>query len=176
VRNFNISLKRLGTITHYIGVLCEYLFVVFFALWLNNVLEFPSLFNFQFKVFGFILVIFAVFLIAWSCWLQFKIGQGTTGFSEPTKRLVDCGPYAVVRNPIMLGQFFFFSGIGFFLDIVAMFLVLPVLVLLTHAFVILVEEPNLKRRFGQEWIYYIERVPRWCPRYRKVKEIKDAEL
>ena len=93
-----ISAKRLGTIAHYIGVLGEYLFVIFLALWLNNVLKVPNLFNFLFRIFGLVLSAFGLFLIFWSSWLQFKLGQGTTGFSEPTKKLVTYGPYGIVRN------------------------------------------------------------------------------
>ena len=59
----------------------------------------------------------------------------------------------------------FFAGFGFLLDVLAMFLVLPVVILMTHIFIILVEEPSLKKRFGQEWIDYTETVPRWLPRH-----------
>jgi len=158
-----IDAKRLGTLTHYLGVIGEYVIVISLAVWLNNVLRIPSLFVFPLRVFGFILAAFGLLLIAWCCWLQFTAGQGTTGFSEPTKKLVTCGPYGVVRNPMMCGQFLLFAGLGFFLDLGAVFLLLPVLILAVHGFTIFIEEPDLKRRFGQEWVDYTERVPRWFP-------------
>lgn len=164
MKRIKISAKRLGTIAHYIGVICEYLFVIFLAVWLNSVLKLPNLFNFLFKVFGLILIAFGIFLILWSSGLQFKIGQGTTGFSEPTKRLVTYGPYGHVRNPMMEGQFLFFAGFGFLLDLLAMFIILPILILAIHGFIVYIEEPNLKRRFGQDWVSYTERVARWFPR------------
>lgn len=156
--------KRLGTIAHYIGVVGEYFIVIFLAVWLNNLLKIPSLFSFPFRTFGFALTAFGLFLIARCCWLQFTVGRGTTGFSEPTKKLVTCGPYGIVRNPMMCGQFLLFAGLGFFLNLGAMFLVLPILILATHGFTVFVEEPDLKRRFGQEWVDYTERVPRWFPK------------
>jgi protein-S-isoprenylcysteine O-methyltransferase Ste14 len=158
-----IDARRLGTVAHYIGVVGEYFIVIFLAVWLNNVLKIPSLFSFPFRTFGFALTAFGLFLIAWCCWLQFMVGQGTTGFSEPTRKLVTCGPYGIVRNPMMCGQFLLFAGLGFFLDLGAMFLVLPILILATHGFTVFVEEPDLRRRFGQEWVDYTERVPRWLP-------------
>ena len=165
MKGIRIHSKRFGTIAHYIGVLCEYLLVIFLAVWLNNSLMFPSLFSLLSWIFGFVLAASGLFLIAWCCWLQFEIGQGTTGFSEPTENLVIKGPYEIVRNPMIHGQFFFFAGFGFLLDALAMFLVLPVVILMTHIFIILVEEPSLKKRFGQEWIDYTETVPRWLPRH-----------
>ena len=159
-----ISVKRLGTIVHYIGVTAEYFTVIFLSVWLNKVLKIPSLFGFPFKVAGFVLTALGMLLIAWCCWLQFSVGQGTTGFSEPTTKLVTSGPYGIVRNPMMEGQYFVFAGLGFLLDLGAMFLLLPILILAMHGFTVFIEEPNLKSRFGQEWIDYAERVPRWFPR------------
>lgn len=117
MKKIYINKKRLGTIAHYGGVICEYFIVIFFAIWLNNILKIPNLFFFPLNIFGLILIAFGITLIFWTSWLQFKIGKGTTGFSEPTKKLVICGPYGIVRNPMMEGQFLFFSGIGFLLDL-----------------------------------------------------------
>jgi len=35
---------------------------------------------------------------------------------------------------------------------------------LFHLFVVWYEEPHLKKVFGQEYVLYMERVPRWVPR------------
>ena len=169
MKKINIYKKRLLTIAHYIGVICEYFLVIFFAIWLDNILKFPNLFFFPLKIFGLILITFGIILIFWTSWLQFKMGKGTTGFSEPTKNLVTCGPYGIVRNPMMEGQFLFFTGIGFLLDLIAMFLILPILIFAIHLFTVYVEESNLKRRFGQEWESYCKNVPRWIPRFRRIK-------
>jgi protein-S-isoprenylcysteine O-methyltransferase Ste14 len=175
MRNLQIDAKRLGTIVHYIGVIAEYCIVIFSAVWLNKLLKIPSLFGFPFMAAGFVLTAFGVLLIAWCCWLQFTAGQGTTGFSEPTRKLVTSGPYGIVRNPMMEGQFLLFAGLGFLLDLGAMFLLLPILILAMHGFAVFIEEPNLKSRFGQEWIDYARRVPRWFPRLRKAQKDNGAK-
>jgi protein-S-isoprenylcysteine O-methyltransferase Ste14 len=36
-----------------------------------------------------------------------------------------------------------------------------------HAFVVFIEEPQLERRFGEEYELYTESVPRWIPRLRR---------
>ena len=84
--------------------------------------------------------------------------------------LVTCGPYGIVRNPMMEGQFLFFSGIGFLLDLIAMFLILPILIFTIHLFTVYVEESDLKRRFGQEWESYCKNVHRWIPKLKKTKK------
>jgi protein-S-isoprenylcysteine O-methyltransferase Ste14 len=35
-----------------------------------------------------------------------------------------------------------------------------------HSFVVLYEEPNLKRKFGATYEDYLKRVPRWIPRFK----------
>jgi protein-S-isoprenylcysteine O-methyltransferase Ste14 len=71
---------------------------------------------------------------------------------------------------MMHGQLLFFAGFGFLLDALAMFLLLPVVILMTHVFIVLLEEPNLKKRFGQEWMDYTKRVPRWLPKHSSTQE------
>ena len=166
---------KLGTIAHYIGVAAEYCLVICLAAWLSHALPVPRLLGFPYRVVGLALTAVGSILIAWCCWLQFTVGQGTTGFSEPTKRLVTSGPYRLVRNPMMEGQFLFFAGLGLFLDLGAMFLLLPIIILATHAVTVFIEEPKLESRFGQEWVDYPSRVPRWLPRLGKVEEGSQAD-
>jgi len=71
---------------------------------------------------------------------------------------------------MMEGQFLFFAGIGFSLDLIAMFLIHPILIFNTHIIIVFVEEPNLKRRFGQEWTDYNKKIPRWLPRFKNLQK------
>lgn len=159
-----IQAKRVGTILYYTGVISEYLIIILIAIWLNNILKLPSMFNLIIKTIGLILALFGVMIIYWSSWLQFTIGRGTTGVFETTQKLVTTGPYAIIRNPMMIGQFLVFFGLCFFLDLGAMFLILPLLILGTHFFIVYIEEPNLNHRFDQQWIIYAKNVPRWLPK------------
>jgi protein-S-isoprenylcysteine O-methyltransferase Ste14 len=91
-------------------------------------------------------------------------GKGTPLPLDPPKKLVADGPSAMVRNPmywsvlsVMLGEAAVFHSAviaewaaGFFVAV--------------NLFVLLYEEPALRRKFGLEYEEYCRRVPRWIPR------------
>ena len=94
-------------------------------------------------------------------------GKGTPLPMDPPKKLVVVGPYRVVRNPmywsvafVMLGEATVFHSVAL-LQLVAAFAVGVIL------FVLSVEEPGLKAKFGAEYEQYCLQVPRWLPRIRR---------
>ena len=81
-------------------------------------------------------------------------------------QLVILGPYRHVRNPmisgvlaILLGEAAAFGSLALLLWFAAVFAVNAV-------YMPLVEEPGLRRRFGEEYDAYRANVPRWMPRLR----------
>ena len=117
---------------------------------------------------GWLLIAFGVALYFMCAFWGFAMrGKGTPLPLDPPKKLVVEGPYRVVRNPmywavasVMLGEAAVFHSlllaewaIGFFLG--------------TCLFVLFVEEPSLRRKFGEEYEAYCQRVPRWLPRLLK---------
>lgn len=111
-------------------------------------------------------LIFAVCMIGYlaSSFILTKRGEGAYIEFDPPKRFVATGPYRWVRNPVVvcavgavLGEAIAFSSTGIFLLFV-------VSIGLANAQVVLLEEPLLKKRFGQDYINYLARVPRWIPR------------
>lgn len=105
------------------------------------------------------------------CVLTFAvIGKGTPAPFDPPRRLVARGPYVVVRNPMyigaglaLVGASIFYGSLGLLGYAVAFFLV-------THVFVVLYEEPALRRTFGTEYEAYCRQVRRWWPRLRHVAQ------
>jgi protein-S-isoprenylcysteine O-methyltransferase Ste14 len=93
-------------------------------------------------------------------------GRGTPAPWAPPKHFVARGLYRRVRNPmylgklaLLLGQSLLFASewlLGWTAAVGAGF----------HLFVVLHEEPELKRRFGASYEEYRSRVPRWVPRLR----------
>jgi len=84
---------------------------------------------------------------------------------DPPKKLVVEGPYRIVRNPmywsvgfVMLGEAAVFHSFAL-VELVAAFA--------AGVFVLLYEEPALRRKFGEEYEVYCKRVPRWLPRFRR---------
>lgn len=101
----------------------------------------------------------AVYL--WSLLGFARTGRGTPAHIDPPRTLVVRGPYRATRNPMyaavllaILGEAALFAS-GRLLGYAA--LVLAVL----HGFVVLYEEPALRRRFGPSYEAYCARVPRW---------------
>jgi len=100
---------------------------------------------------------------AWCVWDFMSIGRGTPAPLDPPRRLVARGLYQFVRNPMYYGVLNVIVGwIVFFgsLDV----LVYGVIVAgAFHLFVVFVEEPSLRRRFGVEYVFYCRVVHRWIP-------------
>ena len=111
-------------------------------------------------------VIFSVMYVfyTYASVLLMRRGRGAYVEFDPPKEFVATGMFRWCRNPIaacLLGMIFgealAFSSTG----IMLLFLVgLP----LAHLQVVLLEEPLLKKRFGQTYLDYQTRVPRWIPR------------
>lgn len=83
-------------------------------------------------------------------------------------RLVTDGPYAHVRNPLYVGNFFL--SLGILLMCWAwmpwMALVLMGAFVLQYGFIVREEERFLRGRFGKEYATYCRHVRRWLPRWR----------
>ncbi len=92
------------------------------------------------------------------------IGKGTIMPWDPTRRLITSGPYAFVRNPMILSVITIEVGeaIAFASPILAALAILFFVV--NTAYFIYSEEPGLEKRFGGEYIEYKKNVPRWLPR------------
>lgn len=113
---------------------------------------------------GGLLVVGGVVFLAWTITLFYRIGKGTLAHWPPTQNLVVHGPYRHVRNPMMTGVFSILIGEVVAFVSVAL-LVYVVLYIAVVAIVIrLVEEPNLVRRFGDEYEGYRRNVRAWLPR------------
>ena len=108
----------------------------------------------------------AVLLVA--CSQRFLVyGGGTPNPLAPPEFLVAGGPYGVVRNPIYVSFVLVLAGAALLFRSAALALYLAVVLAGCHAFVVLYEEPTLRRTFGASYEQYCVRVPRWVPRTRK---------
>jgi protein-S-isoprenylcysteine O-methyltransferase Ste14 len=94
------------------------------------------------------------------------IGKGTIMPWDPTRRLIISGPYAHVRNPMILSVITVEAGEAIaFLSPILGSLALLFFVINTIYF-IYSEEPGLEKRFGAEYLEYKKNVPRWFPRFK----------
>lgn len=80
---------------------------------------------------------------------------------ERTQTLVTTGTYRYTRNPMYVGMLVILLGWGIYLGNLSTFALLPVFVwVLTHQQII-PEEQALTQHFGQAYLDYQQRVPRW---------------
>ena len=81
--------------------------------------------------------------------------------NEPTRALVTTGVHGWTRNPIYLGMFLIYGGIGVAAQSPwILILTLPLAILIRYG-VVAREEVYLERRFGDAYLAYKRRVRRW---------------
>ncbi|MFN8544834.1 MAG: isoprenylcysteine carboxylmethyltransferase family protein [Candidatus Binatia bacterium] len=91
-------------------------------------------------------------------------GHGTPAPVAPTAHLVVTGPYRWLRNPGYVWVLGLIVGQALVLGNEAVLRYAGVVAIGFHVFVVLYEEPTLRRQFGAEYEEYCRRVPRWVPR------------
>jgi protein-S-isoprenylcysteine O-methyltransferase Ste14 len=88
-------------------------------------------------------------------------GLGTPAPFDAPRFLVAGGPYRWSRNPMYVGGLAVLAGLGLWLQSGAILLFAVVALGLAQAFVVLYEEPTLRRAFGESYEQYLRDVPRW---------------
>jgi protein-S-isoprenylcysteine O-methyltransferase Ste14 len=91
-------------------------------------------------------------------------GRGTPAPFDPPKVFVATGPFRYCRNPMYVGGILTFFGCGLIVGSMSIILLGGVFWLLSHILTLLVEEPDLTRRFGDSYTEYTSKVNRWLPR------------
>jgi len=110
--------------------------------------------------------------LSWVLWVRLPLGavlfilSGLPSPLTPTESLVVTGPYRYCRNPICIAYIGYVVGPGIMLGLRSSFLVAALywlcLVVVTKFF----EEPQLRRRFGEQFELYRRTTPFMIPRFR----------
>jgi len=100
----------------------------------------------------------------WCVFTLVFIGKGTPAPFDPPRNLVIRGPYRFVRNPMYIGAGMTLAGAALYYQSLSIFIYTCLFFLATHLFVVLYEEPTLRRTFRDEYEAYFDRVSRWLPR------------
>jgi protein-S-isoprenylcysteine O-methyltransferase Ste14 len=125
----------------------------------------PLLGFFPFRIVG-VLMIAAGLPVLLDSFARFAIqGLGTPAPVAPPQHLVVTGLYRYVRNPMYVAILLLVFGQGLFFGSVGVLEYGVVLWLGFFAFVVLYEEPALRRKFGKEYEEFCAHVPRWIPRW-----------
>ena len=116
------------------------------------------------RVPGIILMAFGV-VVGLACIASFITrGRGTPAPFDAPREFVAVGPYRFCRNPMDVGGAAMLSGFGLYARSPSVLLLAAGMTALAHAFVVLYEEPTLRKTFGQTYVDYCRGVRRWLPR------------
>jgi protein-S-isoprenylcysteine O-methyltransferase Ste14 len=103
-------------------------------------------------------------VLALACVVVFAlVGRGTPAPFDPPRRLVVRGPYRFMRNPMYAGAALTLSGAALYYRSLELLGYAGLFVFVAHLFVVLYEEPKLRRTFGAEYEAYCRMAPRWSP-------------
>jgi protein-S-isoprenylcysteine O-methyltransferase Ste14 len=100
-------------------------------------------------------------------------GKGTPAPIDPPKELVAKGLYQYVRNPMYVGVLLILLGEAWFFGSSSLLGYAAIVFVCFHLFVLLYEEPALKRRFGESYRRYCGTTPRWIPSPRGARGISN---
>jgi protein-S-isoprenylcysteine O-methyltransferase Ste14 len=159
--------KRTRTLLTPIGITIFGAFTALFvlaALLVDRLLSLPSLLPEGVRLpVSFPVMAVGVAVTAWSA-LHFLRVKGTPVPFNPPPKVVETGPYRYARNPMLTGVFLFLFGLGFAVDSCSLaFFFTPLYVLFNVWELKAIEEPELVKRFGDDYVEYRRRTPMFVP-------------
>jgi len=105
----------------------------------------------------------------WTIYTFFR-ARGSPVPLNPPQKLVTTGLYSRIRNPMLLGWIIMLFGIGILLNsfsLVAIFA--PFFTLLNVVYIKTIEEKEMEKKFGEEYLKYKQSVPMFVPGLRRRK-------
>lgn len=115
----------------------------------------------------FLSVVFFLMGIPWMGWAvfwQLFRGKGTPVPFVPTRNFLSDGPYRYVRNPMILGYFFYLSGWAVVFNAAGGFGFAVLFFIFLLAEIKTIEEKELAQRFGEAYLDYKKKTPLIIPR------------
>jgi protein-S-isoprenylcysteine O-methyltransferase Ste14 len=148
----------LGAVFALVFYLEAALYVILFLLGIESLLT-SSIFQLHFpfdylvQTLGIAIMIFGYILVFWSL---HALEYG---------KLVTWGPYCYVRHPQYVAYFFIFGG--FFLTLLNLIALLPLLAIPSEIRMATIEEEFLTQKYGDEYIRYQQKTGKFVPKRKK---------
>lgn len=116
-----------------------------------------------FRFAGLIPIALGAALYLWCAWdFTFK-GKGTPAPFDPPKEIVVRGLYRYVRNPMYVAASLVLIGEAILFESVVILIYAAIVFTVFHVWVVIYEEPTLRRTFGESYEKYCLKVSRWIP-------------
>ena len=137
---------------------------VFIAVYVDRLIGLTNIFSSPLNLILSIPIFFlALFLIGWSV-KHFIVAKGTPVPFNPPPQLVVTGPYAYTRNPMLTGVFLLLFGCGVvFGSVSLLFVFTPLFIYINFWELKSIEEPELEKRLGEDYVKYRKRTPMFFP-------------
>lgn len=132
-------------------------------------------FNLIFVILGILFLALGLTLVIQTISLFITVGKGTLAPWMPTQKLVVRGIYRHVRNPMISGVFCLLLGEACIFGSPSLLTWLFFFWLTNFLYIPRLEEPDLEKRFGGDYVIYKANVPRWIPRLTPWKPPFDPE-
>jgi protein-S-isoprenylcysteine O-methyltransferase Ste14 len=116
------------------------------------------------QVAGMSMIAIGTAIALWCVFTFVFVGKGTPAPFDPPRKLVVRGPYRFVRSPRYIGAGMTLAGAALYYESLSILIYTGLFFLMTHMFVVLYEEPTLRRTFGSDYEAYFRRVRRWLPK------------
>ena len=138
------------------------------SLWLDNLLPVYLYISPPTNLFLSVpLLVIGSSLALWTVYNFYK-ARGSPVPLNPPKKLVTTGLYSRVRNPMLLGWFILLFGLGILLNSISLlFIFFPLFILLNVLYLKTIEEKEMEKKFGRQYLKYKESVPMFIPRFGK---------
>ncbi len=100
-------------------------------------------------------------ILVWCVRDFYVAGKGTLAPWAPPQKLVTTGLYRYTRNPMYIGVLTIVLGWSLLTGYWPMTAYFLVLAIIFHLRVLYYEEPQMRKRFPEEWESYAGKTPRW---------------
>jgi protein-S-isoprenylcysteine O-methyltransferase Ste14 len=114
---------------------------------------------------GIALILCGAAIYLWCAWDFAVQGLGTPAPIDAPRVLVVNGLYRFTRNPMYVGVFAAIEGQALSYGSGPTAVYGCIVLTIAHVFVVLYEEPHLRKRFAAQYEEYCRRVPRWLVRW-----------
>jgi len=91
-------------------------------------------------------------------------------------RLIQYGPYSLVRNPLYVFSFIGTIGLGFATENLLAFVLMIILFCIFYPSVVDDEEKLLKTLYGNAFDDYIKKTPRWFPDFKNYNDVEEYPI
>lgn len=161
------SSRKIRTLFTPVGLAFFFTYIALFiiaSLWADKSLGLPRLLPASLNIIVCVpFLATGLFLILWSI-LHFIKAKGTPVPFNPPPKVVTTGPYTYVRNPMLSGVFILLFGLGILFNSVSLvFIFTPLFIVLNLLELKAIEEPELEKRLGREYLEYKKRTPMFIP-------------